>query len=286
MICISCRVTLSLIFSILSTLSFFFLLFKGPGILCSTQINSEQKVQVFTPQGDKQFHFTDKTNKTAAKILQSSLVIYKRKHLNSIKEDESIKEEKQIEIPSLIQQDNSQLQEKQSKPQPQSVVYLEQLYCISCLIDQILRSRHCVKCGACILAYDHHNFILGKCIGEKNKLIYLITLIFHSIQAILASLYLNYIPLQMGNIIYGVKTVSILIFCYLTYLLLYQIYLIVTNQTQAENRFRHKLSYMKYVQDEIGMPFNQGFKSNIKQFFMSTFQKQPYKWAFVQGNSS
>ncbi|CAD8115897.1 unnamed protein product [Paramecium primaurelia] len=282
MIFISCRVTLSLIFQILSTLSFFFLIFKGPGILCSTQINSEQKVQVFTPQGDKQFHFTDKTNKSAAKILQSSLVIYKRKHLNSIKEDESIKEEKQIEIPSLIQQDNSQIQEKQQKSQPQSVVYLEQLYCITCFIDQILRSRHCKICGACILAYDHHNFILGKCIGEKNKFIYIITLIFHSIQVILATLYLKTIPFQIANIIYGVKTLSILVFCYLTFLLLYQIYLIVTNQTQAENRFRYKLSYMKYVKDEIRMPFNQGFKCNIKQFFISSFQKQPYKWAFVQ----
>ncbi|CAK84039.1 unnamed protein product (macronuclear) [Paramecium tetraurelia] len=233
-------IIISRIFSILSTLSFFFLLFKGPGILCSTQINSEQKVQVFTPQGDKQFHFTDKTNKTAAKILQSSLVIYKRKHLNSIKEDESIKEEKQIEIPSLIQQDNSQLQEKQSKPQPQSVVYLEQLYCISCLIDQILRSRHCVKCGACILAYDHHNFILGKCIGEKNKLIYLITLIFHSIQAILATIYLNHITFVNGQYyIRSENCVHFSFFATLTYLLSLIKYILIGDKIkpQAENRF-------------------------------------------------
>ncbi|CAD8101968.1 unnamed protein product [Paramecium sonneborni] len=273
---------LSLVFQILSTISFIIVIFKKPGILCSTQINSEQKVQVFTPQGDKQFHFTDRTNKTTAKILQSSLVIYKRKHLNSLKEEESIKDDKQIEIPQIIQQDNSQIQQQQQKAQPQSVVYLEQLYCISCLIDQILRSRHCKICGSCILAYDHHNFIVGKCIGEKNKLFYIFTLIFHSIQAILASLYLNSIPFKSIYIIYGIKSIYFLFFCYTTLLFLYSIYLIVTNQTQAENRFRYKLNYMKYVKDDIERPFNQGFSKNFQQFFISSFQKQPYKWAFAQ----
>lgn len=53
-------------------------------------------------------------------------------------------------------------------------------YCMDCLQEIPLRSKHCKECGKCIGTFDHHCKWVGNCIGEKNKYIFHIFLLWHS----------------------------------------------------------------------------------------------------------
>ncbi|OMJ80404.1 hypothetical protein SteCoe_19359 [Stentor coeruleus] len=51
-------------------------------------------------------------------------------------------------------------------------------YCTICKIDQPMRTKHCKECGRCIATHDHHCPWLGVCIGEKNKKVFYVYLVF------------------------------------------------------------------------------------------------------------
>jgi hypothetical protein len=44
----------------------------------------------------------------------------------------------------------------------------EQDFCAECEIFPPLRSNHCKFCNKCVATFDHHCFVLGTCIGERN----------------------------------------------------------------------------------------------------------------------
>lgn len=55
------------------------------------------------------------------------------------------------------------------------------IYCLECLIEIPLRAKHCTACNKCIATFDHHCTWLSNCIGERNKVFFIVFLLFHSI---------------------------------------------------------------------------------------------------------
>jgi palmitoyltransferase len=58
-------------------------------------------------------------------------------------------------------------------------------YCTYCYIDIPIRGKHCKICNSCISTFDHHCNWVGNCIGENNKRIFIIFLLFHSLQSLM-----------------------------------------------------------------------------------------------------
>ncbi|CAD8084712.1 unnamed protein product [Paramecium primaurelia] len=57
-----------------------------------------------------------------------------------------------------------------------TILSTEKRFCMQCLNEQPMRSKHCQYCKKCIPMFDHHCPWIGICIGEKNKLLFLIYL--------------------------------------------------------------------------------------------------------------
>lgn len=51
----------------------------------------------------------------------------------------------------------------------EDILFVENLFCTVCNLEQTLRSKHCRDCKRCIATYDHHCPWMGTCIGEKNR---------------------------------------------------------------------------------------------------------------------
>ena len=51
-------------------------------------------------------------------------------------------------------------------------------YCPKCYIPVINKIKHCIICDKCVEDYNYHCFWINKCIGKKNKIIYIIYIIF------------------------------------------------------------------------------------------------------------
>ena len=51
-------------------------------------------------------------------------------------------------------------------------------YCPKCFIQESNNIKHCIICDKCIEDFSHHCFWINKCIGKKNKLLYLFFILF------------------------------------------------------------------------------------------------------------
>ena len=51
-------------------------------------------------------------------------------------------------------------------------------YCPKCYIQESDNIKHCIICDKCVEDFEHHCFWLNKCIGKKNKIFYLLFIIF------------------------------------------------------------------------------------------------------------
>jgi len=52
-------------------------------------------------------------------------------------------------------------------------------------MEQPVRTKHCSFCQKCVASYDHHCFWIGNCIGERNRLLFMIFLIEEIIRIVL-----------------------------------------------------------------------------------------------------
>lgn len=54
------------------------------------------------------------------------------------------------------------------------------LYCQICGIyyDKNSKVKHCKECDVCISKFDHHCYAIGKCIGSKNFILFVLLIIF------------------------------------------------------------------------------------------------------------
>ena len=66
-------------------------------------------------------------------------------------------------------------------------------FCLTCYITYSIRGRHCNICDICIAGYDHHCFFLGVCIGEKNKMKYILFLTATLVEIIYTSTMVSYL---------------------------------------------------------------------------------------------
>jgi hypothetical protein len=78
--------------------------------------------------------------------------------------------------------DNTVLEKKDIN----ATLFIENGFCLDCMIDIPLRTKHCATCNKCIATFDHHCYWVGNCIGENNKRYFLIFLLIHSISIGLA----------------------------------------------------------------------------------------------------
>lgn len=65
------------------------------------------------------------------------------------------------------------------------VLFIEYKYCTICHIEQPLRCKHCKRCDHCVATYDHHCPWIGNCVGERNRLRFVMFLAFQLLQLIL-----------------------------------------------------------------------------------------------------
>lgn len=69
--------------------------------------------------------------------------------------------------------------------------------CLVCLVAKLPHQNHCSECNKCILNYQFHSSIYGKCIGKNNVTSYFYCLLF---LAISSQLFLyNYITNEKVN---------------------------------------------------------------------------------------
>ena len=50
--------------------------------------------------------------------------------------------------------------------------------CPYCLLPQPPNSKHCMKCNACYLRYDHHCGVVGQCIADRNMKSFLLSFLY------------------------------------------------------------------------------------------------------------
>lgn len=67
-------------------------------------------------------------------------------------------------------------------------------YCPKCFLPEVNGIKHCIICDKCVEGFNHHCFWINKCIGKKNKLIYLLFL-FISLIYTLDSIYISILSL-------------------------------------------------------------------------------------------
>ena len=161
--------------------------------------------------------------------------------------------------------------------------------CDFCKITKLpLRSHHCEICNKCVKCFDHHCWILAGCIGENNKLFFIIFLLLQNC-SIDCSLFAIMILLkeQKNEDIKYFLTFYFSLICLFSVIFLftfiYHFYLFITNQTNYELFNEEQCPYIlvysfeknKYLQQrgvDIGnniryKPFDMGFKNNFFLYF-------------------
>lgn len=152
-------------------------------------------------------------------------------------------------------------------------------YCMECHIDIPLRCKHCTDCGWCIATFDHHCSWTSRCIGEKNKGIFIMYLFFklNYLCLVFSYLMMNFSLLSESPSIinYLEKNIFILVLTsicglfivFVFTLLKFQIILMLNNQTTWENYSWHKIQYMVATTKSQKSPFDKGLVKNIEYVF-------------------
>lgn len=173
--------------------------------------------------------------------------------------------------------------------------------CEKCQIIKLpLRSHHCPKCNKCVKGFDHHCWILAGCVGENNRFMFILFLLFQNI-SIFYSAYgviklmnrqLDELLIYILTLIFSVNCLFEIIFFFV---FIYHIYLLVTNQTTYEIFNEDQCPYLSIftlerkkilaqrgivINDNIRFrPFDSGFIKNISLYFKIIFHSQSsIKW--------
>ena len=166
--------------------------------------------------------------------------------------------------------------------------------CEICKIDKLpLRSHHCEVCNKCVRCYDHHCWALAGCIGENNRLLFLLFLILQncSIDCSLIAIIILLNEQRIESLKYFLTFYFSLICLFsiiFKFVLAYHSYLFFTNQTNYELFNEEQCPYIiiysfekkKYLAqkgNDFGnirfKPFDVGIKRNFMLFFEQLFTK-------------
>ncbi|CAG9331522.1 unnamed protein product [Blepharisma stoltei] len=122
--------------------------------------------------------------------------------------------------------------------------------CKSCFIARPPRATHCPECNLCVEKFDHHCPWLGNCIGKRNYHYFVCYIFFTTISSwfglviciiFIVKYFVNPHELQsveylMGIVVSTLYILSSIVFIhFLTGLLFYHLFLVITNQTTYEH---------------------------------------------------
>ncbi|XP_071821085.1 palmitoyltransferase ZDHHC12-like [Apostichopus japonicus] len=154
--------------------------------------------------------------------------------------------------------------------------------CPICKIEQPVRTKHCEDCQRCVRKYDHHCPWLENCVGERNHRYFWIFLLLQS------ALILWTVRITWGgftsqttftewlhsNAIFTLVLLILLVAAMVVIsLLCCHSFMLFNNQTTWEFMSRHRITYLKNL-DESYNPFHEGYLKNcIKFFFYCPYQK-------------
>lgn len=160
--------------------------------------------------------------------------------------------------------------------------------CGLCALKKPMRAKHCRECKRCVRKFDHHCPWITNCVGERNHrwfYVFLVFEIFLVAWSFLISITGYVMPgdrrmwmrenlwLILADallVIFGFVVVAL--FCVHTYMLL-------SNNTTWESVSRHRISYLKNVNNN---PFNLGCCKNA-YYFLCYFK--PKDWTIVYSKS-
>lgn len=147
-------------------------------------------------------------------------------------------------------------------------------YCRVCRSQRPIRSKHCYSCGRCVRRFDHHCPWLGNCVGERNHRFFWLFLGSETILALWGLIIAWGAMSRSGTVMEWLKANLLLLTCCLILLLTffttgllfaYHSYLMLCGQTTWEQAYRHRISYLKEL-DDVHNPFDEGCCSNTYRF--------------------
>ena len=168
--------------------------------------------------------------------------------------------------------------------------------CETCQITKLpLRTQHCQKCQKCVKGFDHHCWILAGCIGENNRFKFILFLFFQNISIIFSTYgILKIINNQESEILEYILTFLFSIMCLFEiiffWILLYHIYLLITNQSTYELFNEKQCPYLSiFIEERTKIlaqrgisiinnskprPFDIGISNNINLYLKKMFNSQ------------
>ncbi|KAL4471564.1 hypothetical protein ABPG74_008457 [Tetrahymena malaccensis] len=153
---------------------------------------------------------------------------------------------------------------------PNEAQFVEIRHCLSCHIEQKIRSKHCKICNRCVATYDHHCPWIGNCVGEKNRCNFwwFLSIQFTELAIAITFVIKSIVSNSEINVVMWAIDIILLGFFLLMVgsLLIYHTYLAVENLTTWESARWEKISYLKEWPEQFGSPFNKGMWQNIKSY--------------------
>lgn len=156
-------------------------------------------------------------------------------------------------------------------------VYKKTRLCITCKIAKPFRSAHCADCDNCVMRFDHHCPWLGNCVAKRNYIFFYFFLLCLNLSLFLvggfAITHIAVFFIENDNDVNNnvafklcdcVVSLFVIIFIllemlFVTGLLFYHTYLVVTNMTTKEE-------LKKLLHSKIGNYYNRGVGYNCKRF--------------------
>ncbi|EFJ32617.1 hypothetical protein SELMODRAFT_439586 [Selaginella moellendorffii] len=154
-------------------------------------------------------------------------------------------------------------------------------HCSTCRVVQPPRTKHCHDCNKCVLRFDHHCVWLDTCIGQYNHRRFWWYVFLETFLCIWSTvLYFLAFHLQKSsawpqNLLLLVTFVGLLCCSiFLTTLLVFHSYLVLTNQTTYEKTRRTRIPYLRNLPKDAH-PFSKGGCGNVTEFCCAS---QPYRF--------
>lgn len=177
-----------------------------------------------------------------------------------------MEEEESYDFGNQVENLEAQL-EIEEEESDEVVLFIEYKYCTLCHIEQPLRCKHCKQCDQCVATHDHHCPWIGNCVGERNRLWFLIFLILQFSQLMIGmSICCEMIIVKSTDIetlsdseqiyVFFLFLVVTLFTLFVTPLVFFHTYLSMVNMTSWEYLSWMRITYLKVWPKKYGSPFS------------------------------